>query len=755
MRFNFNKFRSAFSANKLTLDPIPADLTGMDFAAPEANSSSLPLELAADRLQKALQRSLGIERASGASAWHFSVLCLLSETNFSLKAISSAFPIQHEPLDAEAVISLMANLGFHATRSTVSERSIPRKGLPMLLMPENGEPGVLFEDPSSGALRLARGQGDVVEFAELGKTVRGTGWSFGKRSASHAMSKSRREHTGHSWFRALLSNFDRAGTALLLTSMGIAAMALLLPVFTIQMYAQVIGLGAVEPLPYFIAGMALVVIIEVALIINRTRMISWLASRLDYLASVASFARLLKVKPAISERAAVTDQAARLRSFDSVREFITGPMFSALLDLPMTLTALAMVYWLGGSLVVVPLLGIAAHLGLYFLLRRKAQVMTSVAADETTELQRIAIETFEKRDAIRQAGLHHLWSRRLVRNARREQKAQFLLRMIGALGEAGSGFIFAVTIISVLARGAVLAWDGQLDSAALLAVTIVAFRGLAPFHVLCLSVQRIEQLRNSVRQFNALSEIPLENEKANPELGVSGLKGGVSLVNAGFRAGDTRPVFVGLDLEIEPGDVVGITGANGAGKTTLLSAIQGTQELSLGAVRIDGVDIRQLPTADLRGRISYVPQYPKLFNGTLRENLMFADPMADGQRVEKILKIVGLEHETAALPGGVDYRIGNDGGIQLSTEFRYKFAFAQALLVDSPLMLIDELPNSLLSGRLGQVMANLIRTVRGQRTVIFVSYRSDFLELADRVIALRYGKIPVVSAPKALMERAA
>lgn len=755
MSFNFNQFGALFLRGKSPALPIPADLAGMELDGREASVGSVSLELAADRLQKTLQRSLGIERGSGQAVWHFSILCLLSQVNFTLKSITAAFPIQHEPIDTEGVVDLMANLGFHAMRVQGGKDGPPRKNLPMLFVPNKGQPGVLFEDPNSGELRLARGPGDVVGFSQLGRHRLGWGWAFRQESANHSMSEARRGHTGHSWFRALLSNFEKSARALLLVSMGIALMTLLLPVFTIQMYAQVIGLGSAEPLPYFIAGMSLVVVIEIALIVNRTRMISWLSSRLDYLASVASFAQLLKVKPAISERAAVTDQAARLRSFDSVRDFITGPMFSALLDLPLTVTVLCVVAWLGGWLVVVPILGIGAHLGLYFALRQKARIATSVAADETTELQRLAIETFEKRDAIREAGLHHLWSRRLVRNARREQRAQFLLRMIGALGEAGSGFIFSATLMALLAGGAMLSWQGRLDSAALLAITIVGFRGLAPFHVLCLSVQRIEQLRNSIRQLNSLSEIAQENSKKGNGVGLSKLKGGVSLVNAGFRAGDTRPVFVGLDLEIEPGDVVGITGANGAGKTTLLSAIQGTQELSLGAVRIDGVDLRQLPVAELRSRISYVPQYPKLFSGTLRENLMFADPLADAQRVEKVLKIVGLSEELSELGGGLDYVIGNEGAPDLSTQFRYKFAFAQALLVDSQLILIDELPNSLLSGRLGQVLENLIRTVRGKRTVIFISYRTDFLGLADRVIALRYGKIPMVSTPSDLMERAA
>ena len=728
-------------------------------ASPPATSSALTLgEDTAEwlcgsvrRLTALLSDSLGEKDDSGTTGNLFSALCLLSGLNLPLRKIIAALPTGNQRFGIEDTLAAMGNLGFHVQRQSAAPTQIGRKFLPVLLVPDEGEPSILFYDEQTGRRRLYRGSGAVAELpVEMGSF---TGWSFRADSQIHPLSKTRRGHTGHSWFVALLTNFRAVAVALGLMSMALSVAAVMLPIFTIQIYTQVIGLGSLSTLPVFIVGMGIVIAMEVVLLSNRARVLAWVAGRLEFIVSTASFDRLLRVRPSLSERAAVTDQAARLRTFESVRAFITGPMFAAILDLPVAAAALVVIWLLAGWLWTVVAAGIVCHVLLFLLVRRNARVLTSIAADETTEMQRLCIETFEKREAIRESGLHHHWSDRLVRNVRRDQRAQLLLRMSGAFGEAGSSFILTTTTILLLAGGAHSAWAGQLTSGTLLAVTILGMRALSPFHILCLSVQRVEQLRNSIRQLNSLMEIPVEGEDEQELARIDAIKGAVSFVNTGFRGSDTRPIFVGLELDIVPGEIIGVTGANGSGKTTVLKLVQGMADLSLGAVRIDGVDIRQLPFGDLRSRISYVPQYPTIFPGTLRDNLLFANPLADIGLIDRNLQVAGLATSISALPGGLDHVVTAESAF--SAEFQFKFALAQALLGDSRLILIDEIPNALLDGPVGALIRQLLATVRRHRTVIFVAHRSDFLSLADRVILLRYGKIPLLSKPQATAERAA
>ncbi|PWC27584.1 peptidase domain-containing ABC transporter [Teichococcus aestuarii] len=677
----------------------------------------------------------------------FCALCLTAGTDFPLRQLLAALPAEPAPMDADGIIAAMGHLGFCATPLA----RLPAQPQAPLLHDGGGEgASVILRLPGSNRMWRLWPSGAMEELASSRQLGRGTLWSFPREGDTHPLSAARRSHTGHRWFRALMAKFGWLAGGLILVSLAIAGVSTALPLFTIQIYHHVISLGSLEPLPMFALGMALIVLIEGLLVGQRSRMLAWIANRLEFLVAGATFERILKIRPAISERASVTDQVARLRTFENVRNFITGPAFIALLEAPITAASLGLLAAVAGWVVVVPLLGILAHLWLFSVLLRRARVMTSIAADESTEMQRMTIETFQKREVIRQAGLQHQWSGRMIGCVRRQQVAQLDLRMVGAAGDAISTFILTTATMLMLAAGTEAVWAGTLGTGGLLACTILGRRAMVPSHMLCLSVQRCEQLRNSLGQLNGLMEIPPERDEVRQYSQARPLQGGISFLNTGFRAADTRPVFVGLDLEIPPGSRIGITGANGSGKTTVLKLVQGLSDLTIGAVRLDGVDLRQLPPDELRRRIAYVPQHPRLFPGTLRDNLLFVNPLAEEGKLRLALQAARLAEAVEQLEDGLDHRCDETKAFPL--EFHFKFAVAQALLTESNILLIDEVPNRLLDGEVGRVIRDIITQRSRSRTVLFVSHRSDFLALAERVVVLRYGKVPAVTTPAALVQ---
>ena len=752
--------------------PIAPERALVD-ARPIDRSELGRLELAIQRLEAILLRSPGAETSPSDLRRLFCALCLTSGVNFPLRRIAAALSlapedagksatgaVQDRPMDERDVVRAMANLGFYARRKGhVPWQKVSTEIGPVLFVPSrrggpNGspQPVVLFSCPDTGRLRMIRATAPSEDVTPESGLARGTAWTF-TQGEEHQLGKAQRSYTGNSWFAALLATFPGAAAALILVSAAAAIVAVLLPIFTIQTYAQVISLGSAEPMPGFLVGMLLVILIEGALLTWRKQILVFLANRIEYLIGTLSFERLLKIRASISERAAVTDQAARLRTVENIREFVTGPAAVSILEAPASLVAVAVIAILAGPVALVPLVAIAGHLLIFGLVRRHARVMTNIAADESTEMQRMTIETFEKREAIREAGLQHLWSKRMIVCARRQQRAQTRLRMVGSLAEALSAFVLTAGTILTMSAGAQAVWSGVIGAGGLLAITILGMRALTPFHTLCLSVQRFEQTRNSVVQINQLMDMQPEQEEPRPYTEMKTLNGAVSFLNLGFRAADTRPVFVGLDLEIEPGDRIALTGANGTGKTTILKAVMGLCELSLGALRIDGTDLRQLPLGDLRRRVAYVPQTPRIFPYTLRENLSFAAPMAGPEKIAYAIREAGLEEMVANLAGGLNHPLGAAEIAALPTDLVFRVAIAQALLVDSTLLLIDEIPNQLLDGPVGDIVRRLISSTNRRRTVIYVSHRSDFIELAQRVVALRYGKVPVITTPAKLLGR--
>lgn len=730
------------------LDEVPAAAT------PRRNEPKVPsleeMQLRVDRIASLLQvlgHDAEVSRLYAALALH-------SGREIGIKDTLGAISAERGKQPWRLLLANMANLGFSAYRVSRERVHLHRVRGSVLAVHEGKSQSVLL--PSGDEWIVCNGQG---QFSKLTANILDQEdidyWAFEFESSKSSVSEVARSHSGFSWVRALIARFPNLGRSLLLSTGILALTGILVPLLIAAVFGQVIGLSSLNALPSLAVAFFLIVAVEAVVLWKRTELSVYVANRLEFLINTASFHRILFLSPFISERASPTNQAARLRSFESIRDFLSGPAFSSLLDAPVAFLSILVVGMLAPSVIVVPFIAVFLFLLIFFVAWRSVRILTSKAADEATEMQRLSIETLEKLDAIRESGLQEVWSKRIIDVVDRDQRAQFHLRLSGLVAEACSSFVYISAIIGILAGGAYSVWDGQTSNITLLAITVLSMRSLLPYHSLCLSVQRFEQIRRSFTQINTLMDMPSEIKDDRNDNTIDTLTGRISFVNVGFRAADTRPVLVGLDLEIESGEVIGIYGANGTGKTALFKMILGMIDVSLGTIRIDGVDIRQLPLIELRRRLSYVPQRPRLFPGTLRQNLLHANPLASPDEISRVLEMVGLTERIAAYPSGLEYQVSSDENGDFSMDFKYRFAIARALLVNSNVFLIDELPNVLIDGEIGDLLKRLLREFRGKRTVIFVSHRSDLLSSAQRVIALRYGRVPLVGVPNTIMEQSA
>jgi len=218
-----------------------------------------------------------------------------------------------------------------------------------------------------------------------------------------------------------------------------------------------------------------------------------------------------------------------------------------------------------------------------------------------------------------------------------------------------------------------------------------------------------------------------------------------------FRYPGGREVFNGLDLEIKPGQRVGLVGRSGGGKSTLLSLLQRFHDLDGGRILIDGQDIARITQTSLRQAIATVPQDTALFNRTLRENIRYGRPDASDEEVWQAAVDSRCHLFIEALPRGLDTIVG-DRGLKLSGGQRQRISIARAFLKNAPILLLDEATSALDSESEEAIRVALERLMDG-RTVIAVAHRLSTLRSFDRIIVLNSGHAIEDGPPDSLIAR--
>ena len=249
------------------------------------------------------------------------------------------------------------------------------------------------------------------------------------------------------------------------------------------------------------------------------------------------------------------------------------------------------------------------------------------------------------------------------------------------------------------------------------------------------------------RIFDILDHVSSVPEPVNP-VHVDKVEGRIQVREAGFRYGN-RQVNSGINLNIAPGEMIGLVGHSGSGKSTLVNLICRFYDVSEGAILVDGVDIRSYDIADYRKNIGLVLQEPFLFFGTIAENLAYGKPHATRDEIIAAARAAHAHEFILRLPQGYDSMVG-ERGQGLSGGERQRISIARALLIDPRILILDEATSSVDSETEKEIQKALENLVKG-RTTIAIAHRLSTLHRADRLVVLDRGRVVEEGTHDALM----
>ncbi|MDZ8240915.1 MAG: ABC transporter ATP-binding protein [Nostoc sp. ChiQUE01a] len=322
----------------------------------------------------------------------------------------------------------------------------------------------------------------------------------------------------------------------------------------------------------------------------------------------------------------------------------------------------------------------------------------------------------------------------LAANLELAKSRNTLFPLIGGLANVSS--------LVIIWLGAARMSSGTLQVGDFLALLIYVERLVFPTTLLGFTISTYQRGEVSIDRLESiLSVTPKIQDTADAvHLTMNELKGEVTAKNLSYTyPGSTTPALENINFTIAPGETVAIVGAIGSGKSTLANALPRLLDIEPEQLFLDGHDITKIALGDLRSAIGYVPQDSFLFSTTIKNNIRYGDPVSEHETVELVAKLAQIDAEINNFPQQYETIVG-ERGITLSGGQRQRTALARAMLVDAPVLILDDALSSVDNQTATQILKNLSGGTQ-KKTVIFITHQLSAAAAADRIFVMEKGKI--------------
>lgn len=531
-----------------------------------------------------------------------------------------------------------------------------------------------------------------------------------------------------------------------LATLFIGFLALATSLFSMQVYDRVIPTRSEHTLIILSSGVLLTILVELAMKFARSKLMDHVVVGVDSRLSREIFTRLLSLR-VDQLPASVGSLAGQVRGYEQVRNFFTSSTLFTLVDMPLALVFVVLIALIGHPVVaLVPLVAglVALYLGLS--IREKMGQQAQDGAEYSNLKTGLLVETVEGMETIKagSGGWKFLsrWIRVNQKTIHNDLKTRTLSDGVGYY----AAMLQQISYAGIVVAGAWAAMNGHMTMGAVIACSILGGRVLTPVMSLPGLLVQHANARAAIEGLERLYHLKVDNQDVQRPLTPDTLHGRYDLQDVVFAYGNNPPSLVVRRLQIEPGQKIAVVGPIGSGKSTLLRLLTGMYLPTAGKVLLDGLDLASIHRQLVSENVGYLQQDHRLFQGSLRENLLVGLPDPGDQAILNAMKRTGMDQFVAAHPLGLE-RMISEGGQGLSGGQKQLLAFTRIVLTDPKVLLLDEPTASMDEEQERRCLSVLAEEAAKGKTIVVVSHKPNILPLVDRVIVVVGSQI-VMDGPR-------
>ena len=624
---------------------------------------------------------------------------------------------------------ILKRLGFQTRYASLQDTDIQKTEYPMIVETQNGENALCMP-------RKTHGNANEINLSETANNV-----LLVIAAPSQTGVDTRHMQTGHAldWFWKPLVQYRSRYKEILVASVFINLLVLAIPIFTLNVYDRVVINFAHETLYVLTVGVLIALLFDFLFKTLRSYILERIAEDVGAQFDFELMERFSRMRPS-DLNISIGEQANIFRELQGIREFYANRLMPTLIDLPFALVFLCVIYLLSPPLVMVPICIAVIIVAMNFTSHIPISRMTEQYFGAIQNKSSLLIETLAGLETARlfnaiSARLFK-WNTNVKHAARVTRQNSFMLSLMSNM----SMFLSQTGHILVVFFGVYQIDAGNLTVGGLVACTILSGRAIGPIVGLSGVIAHLKQSNDVLKVIDKFFQATHEDTRDVTKSAKGPFHGTLRLQKLSFKYEEqSTRALENINLDIQPGESIGLIGKTAAGKSTLAKVLANIISPQEGTLTLDGYDYSAIPTTELRRTIAYVPQDSFFFRGSIRHNILLGREHIDEQQIQEAISISGLDIVIQHSAQGLDTEVG-ELGTRLSGGQKQAIALARAIIQRPRILIFDEQTTGMDHALEFHVKQKLEAYIK-DKTFIMVTHRTTLLPLVQRLVLLDRGHI--------------